>query len=396
MSIVKNRIKNLTEAAQRIKKAALEKERIIIYGDSDADGVCSTVILQEAIKNLGGSVFSVMFPDRENDGYGVNKRALGLLKGKSPALFITLDLGIGNVAEVEELNAMGFEVIIIDHHEPLDKIPAASIVVDVKQPGDNAGFEYLCNAGLTFKLVEEMFHPAEALGEGGLGESLRNSLLELVALATISDMVPQIEDNKLFIERGLRSLQETYRPGLRAFFGMPDVGSVAAGGYMKIISYINTAESVDFMNDAFLLLTSHEVNRCRDLAEGLAGKSALKQQKIASISQEVERRIAKNPDDKIIFEGDPAWKLTLAGPVASIIAQKYQKPTFIYKKMDTESAGSVRSLREGENSVDAMALCKDLLITYGGHAKASGFRLKNEDLDQFKQRLGEYFIHLRK
>ena len=162
------------------------------------------------------------------------------------------------------------------------------------------------------------------------------------------------------------------------------------------ISYINTAESVDFMNDAFLLLTSHEVNRCRDLAEGLAGKSALKQQKIASISQEVERRIAKNPDDKIIFEGDPAWKLTLAGPVASIIAQKYQKPTFIYKKMDRESAGSVRSLREGENSVDAMALCKDLLITYGGHAKASGFRLKNEDLDQFKQRLGEYFIHLRK
>ncbi len=378
------KIKNIEKAAQRIRKAALEKERIIIYGDSDCDGVCSTVILQEAIKNLGGSVFLVMFPDRENDGYGVNKRALGLLKGKAPALFITLDLGIGNVAEVDALNEMGFEVIIIDHHEPLDNIPAASVVVDVKQPGDNAGFEYLCNAGLTFKLAEEM------LGSD-FSESSRNSLLELVALATISDMVPQTGDNSAFIERGLKSLQETYRPGLRAFFGMPDVGSVSAGGYMKIISYINAAESVDFMNDAFVLLTSHEANQCRDLAEGLAGKTAQKQQRIKSISEEVERRIAKDPDAPIIFEGDPAWKLTLAGPVASIIAGKYQKPTFIYKKMDSESAGSVRCLREGENSVEAMASCKDLLITYGGHAKASGFRAKNENLEEFKKRLSAYF-----
>lgn len=383
------KIKNLEQAAQRIKKAAQNNERIILYGDSDCDGVCSAAILQEAIKTLGGQVFSVMFPDRENDGYGVNKRALALVKGKAPALFVTLDLGIGNVVETDTLNEMGFEVIIIDHHEPLDTIPAASIVVDVKQPGDDAGFEYLCNAGLTFKLVEEM------LG-GSLSEGTKNSLLELVALATISDMVPQIGENTVFIEKGLKSLQETYRPGLRAFFGMPDVGSVAAGGYMKIISYINTAESVDFMNDAFVLLTSHEPNQCRDLAEGLVGKAALKQQKITSISEEVQRRIAKDPDATIIFEGDPAWKLTLAGPVASIIAQKYQKPTFIYKKMDTESAGSVRSLKEGESSVDAMTSCKDILITYGGHAKASGFRVANGHLAEFKKRLAEYFINLRK
>lgn len=378
-------IKNLRQAAERIKKAAQSNERIIIYADSDCDGVCSAAVLQEAIKNVGGNVFSVMFPDRENDGYGINKRALELVKGKAPALFITLDLGIGNVAETKALNEMGFEVIIIDHHEPLDTIPAASIVVDVKQPGDGAGFEYLCNAGLTFKLVEEM------LG-ADFSENSKNSLLELVALATISDMVPQIGENNIFMAKGLKSLQDSFRPGLRAFFGLPDVGSVAAGGYMKIISYINTAESVDFMNDAFVLLTSHEANQCRDLAEGLMGKAALKQQRIKSIAQEVERRIAKNPDDIIIFEGDPAWKLTLAGPVASIIASKHQKPTFIYKKMDTDSAGSVRSLKEGESSVDAMASCKDLLITYGGHAKASGFRAKNENLEEFKKRLTEYFI----
>ncbi len=150
---------------------------------------------------------------------------------------------------------------------------------------------------------------------------------------------------------------------------------------------------MDFGNKAFTLLTTADARECQELAQDLLGRVRQKQMRIESISQEVERRISQNPDQPIIFEGDPAWKLTLAGPVASIIAQKYSRPTFIYKKMDTESAGSVRSLKEGENSVDAMKSCADILITYGGHPKASGFRVKNENLEEFKNRLIEYFKH---
>jgi len=379
-----NKIKNIEQAAQRIKKAVLKKERIILYGDSDLDGITSVVILGEAIKSLGGEVFMVMFPDRENDGYGINLRALEFLKDKAPALFITLDLGIGNVKEIEMANEMGFEVIVIDHHEPLDALPSAKIIVDPKQLGDDSGFTYLANAGLTFKLAKEI------LGDD-LSLNSENSFLELAALATISDMVPQVGDNKIFIEKGLRSLKNTFRPGLRAFLEALGEGEVAAGGYMKVISSLNAAESINFMNESFLLLTESSPAKCRDMAEGLIGKTQFKQQQIKSVSEEVARRFAKSPDSPIIFEGDPAWRLVLAGAVASIIAQKYEKPTFIYKKMDTESCGSVRSLKEDQNSVEAMKSCKDLLITYGGHAKASGFRVKNENLEKFKTCLVDYF-----
>ena len=362
----------------------MDKESIIIYGDSDMDGIASTTILQEAIKNLGGEISLVMFPDRENDGYGINARALELLKGKAPALFITLDLGIGNVKEVDVANQYGFEVIIVDHHEILESIPNASIVIDPKQPGDTSKMTHLANVGITFKLAEEM------LGDH-FSETLRNSFLELAALATISDMVPQIEDNKMFIEKGLRSLADTFRPGLKVFIDIFGKGEVAAGEYFKIIQALNAAESVNFMNEAFLLLVNPSPKECRDIADRLLGKVHHKQQVIQSIVEEITRRMAKNLDQPIIFEGDPAWKLTLAGPVASIIAQRSEKPTFIYKKMDSESCGSVRSLKENQNSVDAMRSCADILITYGGHPKASGFRVANKNLAKFKERLVKHF-----
>jgi single-stranded-DNA-specific exonuclease len=383
---MQNKIKNLDKAAERIQEAVKNKERIIIYGDSDLDGISSTVILEEAIKTLGGKVDMVMFPDRENDGYGINTKALEILKNTPPALFITLDLGIGNINEVKALNALGFSVIVVDHHQILSGLPQAEVVVDPQQQDDTSGFTYLANAGLTFKLCEEL------LGKSFSG-NLKNSFLELVALATISDMVPQINDNKLFIEEGLRSLKNTFRPALRAFLDIIGEGQVMSGEFYKIISALNAAESADFKNESYVLLTSSSNNICMELAQNLISKTTYKQIKIKEITEEVERRIAAAPSEQIIFEGDRAWRLVLAGPVASIIFAKYGKPTFIFKKGDEESCGSVRSSKE-KNSVEAMKSCSDLLITYGGHPQASGFRLKNANLEKFKLALDSYFSHL--
>jgi len=381
---MENNIKNLKEAADRIRQAVDNKEKIILYGDSDADGITSVVILEETIKNLGGKADVVLFPNREDDGYGINARALELVKNEAPALFVTLDLGIANVKEVQALNELGFEVIVIDHHEPQQVIPNAKVVVDPKQKDDQSQFTYLANVGLTFKLAEQI------LGHN-FSAQLKNSFLELTALATISDMVPQIEDNKMFIEEGLRSLKNTFRPGLRAFLDILGEGEVVSNGFYKIISAINAAESVDFKNEAYTLLTSTSLDKAKDLAQHLISKTTYKQIKIKEIAEEVERRIVQKKDEVIIFEGDPAWRLVLAGPVASILFSKYNKPTFIYKKGDTESIGSVRSPKD-TNSVDAMKTCADFLITFGGHAQASGFRLKNEDLGKFKEKLSEYFL----
>lgn len=379
----KHKILNIDKASERIKKAVQNKERIILYGDSDMDGISSVVILEEAIKNLGGHIDSAFFPDRETDGYGINLRALEMVKDKAPALFITLDLGIGNIEEVEIANKMGFEVIIIDHHETLFGIPPASIVVDPKQNTDNYPFKGLANVGITFNLCMEL------LGKD-ISTSLKNSFLELAALGTIADMVPQVEQNQDIIEEGLRSLKNTFRPALRAFLNILGNGEVFEGSLPKIISALNAAESIHFKNESYILLTSSVMQECREIAQKLLDKNFYKQQQVKNITQDVERRISQKLDETVIFEGDPAWKLTLAGSVASIMCNKYNKPVFIFKKMDKESCGSVRSPK-GTNSVDAMKTCADFLITYGGHACASGFRIKNENLEKFEKQLNKFF-----
>ena len=162
----------------------------------------------------------------------------------------------------------------------------------------------------------------------------------------------------------------------------------------KIIYALNAAESVNFCNESYVLLGCSEScltgKKCKDLAQKLLDKNQYKQNQVKNIIQEVERRISKKHDEHIIFEGDPSWKLTLAGSVASTICTKYEKPAFIFKKMDKESCGSVRNPK-GTNSVDAMKECHAFLLTYGGHAMASGFRIKNEHLDKFKNCLNEFF-----
>src|SRR3989338_6745227 len=330
---MQKKIKNLKEAAERIKTAVKNNEKIIIYGDSDCDGITSTVILQETIQNLpfdtaqgkGGKVDMVLFPNREDDGYGINARALKFLENKAPALFITLDLGISNVKEIEVLNEYGFEVIVVDHHQVLQSIPNAQIVVDPQQKDDTSEYKYLANVGLTFKLAEEI------LGRE-FSVNLRNSFLELTALATISDMVPQIGDNKMYIEEGLRSFKNTFRPGLRAFLDILGEGEVLANGFYKVISALNAAESIDFNNEAYALLTSSSSDKAMELAQGLIAKTNYKQLKIKESVEEVERRIVQKKDEPIIFEGDPAWRLVLGGPVASILFSKYQNRFLFTKK----------------------------------------------------------------
>ncbi len=381
--MTRQKIKNIEKAAERIRKAVKNNERIILYGDSDLDGISSVVILEEAIKGLGGHIDVAYFPDRENDGYGINLKALERLKDQAPALFITLDLGIGNLEEVDMANKMGFEVMIVDHHEQLFDAPKAFIIVDPKQKEDGYPFKGLANVGIAFNLCEEI------LGDK-ISKSLRNSFLELAALGTIADMVPQVEQNQKIIEEGLRSLKNTFRPALRAFLEILGGGKVFEDSLPKIISALNSAESVNFINESYLLLTSSSVEECKEMAHTLLNKNQFKQGQIKNILQEVERRISQAPDAQIVFEGDPSWKLTLAGPVASIICNKYEKPVFIYKRLDSESCGSVRNPK-GTNSVDAMKECDAFLVTYGGHAQASGFRVKNHDLDRFKKCLNDYF-----
>lgn len=377
-------IKNIKKAAARIKQAIKKKERIILYGDADMDGVTSVILLKESIQNLGGQVADIYFPDREIEGYGLNKEALETLKAESPALLILLDCGIGNFIEVKAAKKMGFEVMIVDHHKTLGKLPVASIIVNPRQDGDKYPFKEFAAAGVVFRLIETML--AEKMTS-----QLRDNFLELTALATIADMMPQTEDNILFIGEGLASLEKTVRPGLLVFW---QIDSVVKGNIrqlvQKIISAAHAGGNRGHLNEAYLLLTSTSTEKAKELVEYLIDRSYQRQSQIKEIVNEIEKMVLRKMKEPIIFEGGKTWPVLMLGPAASKICHTYQKPVFLYNFRNGVCQGAVRT-PAGLDGVKAMMHCSEMLETYGGHPQAAGFRIKEKDLDKFKTCLTDYF-----
>jgi len=377
-------IKNLKKTADRIIKAVKNKEKIVIYGDADLDGVTSVIILKEAIKNLGGRVSAVYFPDREKDGYGITEKALFYLKKYSPALFLALDCGIGNFREIDLAKKLGFEVILVEHHEILDKLPKASIIVNPKQKGDKYPFKQFATVGIVFKLVKLLL-------KNKMSEALKNNFLELVALATIADMMPRVKENEEMILEGLASLEKSWRPGIQVLLGLKELEDLSLMQRVnKINSILNIRDIEQGLPASFRLLAASDKKESEKLAKKLFKKGVEKKKRIKEITEKIEEGIFKKGEEPIIFEGSSDWELIYLGVAASILSQKYQKPVFLYKQEREESQGSIRA-PAGLNTVEAMKKCSQNLITFGGHAQASGFRIKNKDLEKFKECLVKYF-----
>jgi len=370
-------IKNLQKATTRILKAIKNKEKIILYGDSDLDGATSVIILKESIQTLGGKISTIYFPDRLQEGYGITMKALDELKKLVPALLIAVDCGIGNVEEVKRAKRLGFDVVIIDHHKVLDEIPSADIVVDPKQIGDMCPFKEFAAVGITFKL-------SKLLLQDKMSASLKANFLELTALGTIADMMPQVDENKVFIERGLDFLEDSWRPGIKAFFemGFLDNEESFHTKVSQMISILNVQVGIDNAPACFKVLTETSSENLKILIQSLKEQHENKHKNIAKLVGRVENKI-DGSKDPIIFEGGKKYEYMLIPGAASILCKTFEKPTFLFKKMEKESLGTVRSLT-GIDSVDLMKRCKQYLITYGGHPRASGFRIKNSNLKKFK------------
>jgi single-stranded-DNA-specific exonuclease len=388
MSYKENKIeiKNLKKAAKKIKEAITKKKNIVLYGDSDLDGVCSVIIIQDVIKNLGGNISCVYFPNRETEGYGLNESALNYLERFSPGLLILFDCGTGNNKEIKMAVEKGFDVIVIDHHEILDKIPEKSIVVNPKQKGDKYPFKFFCTTGLSLKLSFEI------LGEK-MSDLLRGNFLELAALATIADMMPEKEDNQVIIEEGLSYLEKTYRPGLAVFFEMPEItrdqGIKAFA--QDIVSVLNIVEPKDHLNSTYILLSISSLDEAKLIAKDLIIKREQKKSEIKRIMAEVQESILRSPKDAIIFQASSTWPIPLLGSTASRICSLYNKPTFLISKKDKISRGTVRS-PEGINSVKLLQKCSSCLLSFGGHPQAAGFTIDSQKIEEFKNCLIKQFI----
>lgn len=274
-------IKNLKKAASRILKAIKNKEKIILYGDADLDGVGSVIILKETIQNLGGEIAAFYFPDRETEGYGITLKGLNFLaprflkKSGPQAIIVALDLGIGNFKEIKLAKKLGFKVIVIDHHEVLDKLPGAEIIVDPKQPGDKYPFKVLAATALSFKL-------SESLLKEKLSGNLRQNFLELVALATLADMMPKEDENEIFIREGLSSIENSWRPGIRAFFTVDFLETWEVNldqKISKIISILNIRDVENNFPAAYRLLNSESLEKSKEILSKLLEKSVLRKKK---------------------------------------------------------------------------------------------------------------------
>ncbi len=370
-------IKNLEKTAKRILEAIKNKEKIILFGDSDLDGAVSVIILKESIQTLGGEVSATFFPNRLKDGYGLNFNSLKRLKKFAPALLITVDCGIGNIEEIKEAKKIGFDVVVVDHHKVIDGIPEADIVVDPKQPGDNYPFKEFAAAGIVFKLSKLL------LGDK-MSASLKANFLEITALASIADMVPKADENKVFIERGLDSLEDSWRPGIKTFFEM-DILEEKDNFYDRVsqmISILNIQVTKDEAPACYKVLTMSSSEELKQLILELKEKHENKDKNIIKLVEKIEN-IIENSEDPIIFEGGEDYEYMLIPGAASILCSTFEKPTFLYKQMENESLGTVRSISEID-SVDLMKKCSQYLITFGGHPKASGFRIKNNNIEKFK------------
>lgn len=380
-------IKNLKKAADRILKAIKLKETIILYGDADLDGTTAVIILKESIVSLGGKDIIVYFPDREIDGYGVTKTGLDFLKDKilkekgikrlPKVLLIAIDCGIGNFKEMKIARKMGFSSIILDHHEVLDAIPEADIVVDPKQKGDKYQFKGFSAAGIVFKLAESLF-------KGKMGNNLRQSFIELTMLSTIADMMPKEEDNQAFIDEGMGLIENSWRPGVKIFFEpyLLKESSSISQKVSEIISILNVRDVQDGMPASYRLLIISSLDDAREMVKKLIEGYKIRKERIQNLVSEVNANILE--EEPIVFAGGTFFDFTLISAVASVVSRETKKPAFIYKELEKESQGTVRS-PAGINTVLLMKKCSKLLITYGGHPQASGFRVKNSNLKKFKQ-----------
>ncbi len=388
----------MEKAAERILRAADKNERVVVFGDYDADGVCSSVILHEFFKKIGFENFHIRIPDRNLDGYGLSSEAVDEFIGQKAKLIITLDCGITDYQEVEKANAAGIDVVIIDHHlVPVsesgeERAPNAYAVVDAKQKEDPYPFKFLAGAGAAFKTVQALVKKGTASGQIKVVPGWEKWLLDLAAIATVADMVPLIDENRSLSHFGLKVLKKTRRAGLLSFFRRMRMSPADVSEddiTFMIAPRINIASRMDHANISFELLTTESEEEADCLSGRLEEMNAGRKKAVEEILDEVEENVAKTgavPD--LIAEGNLDWHPGVLGIAANRLLDKYERPIFLWGKAEAKQIkGSCRG-GEALNLVDFMKSLPDgILIESGGHAKAGGFAVNEEKIGEFKTAL---------
>ncbi len=380
----------MDKAVERIILALKKEEKVAIFGDYDADGVTATVLLTEALDDLGVKKIVPYIPDRQLEGYGMNMEALNFLQKEEVNLIITVDCGITNISEIAKAKDLGIDVIITDHHHVPVTVPEAVAILNPHTESEESECRYLSGVGVAFKLAEALY---QKIQPEKIGQT--KWMLDLVAIGTIADCVPLLGENRLLVKYGLVVLSKTRRIGLQEMFGVgrisisendiPDTHRVA----FQISPRINAAGRMDHANVAYNLLIEKKRPIGRMMALELESKNQERQKVTAEIVREI-KIIAENSfkDKKFIYAENAHWPVGLLGLIAGKITDEFKKPTMILQKQSNELAGSLRSIPQ-VNIIETLEKCADLLEKFGGHSQAAGVRLKNSNLERFCEKMSK-------
>lgn len=379
-------MKDMSKAVERILKAINENEKVIIYSDYDADGIPGAVILHDFFKKIGFNNFENYIPHRHEEGFGLNMEAVGEFGKNGAKLLITIDCGIADVKEVERLNELGIDVIITDHHEIGDVIPTAYAILNSKQSDCQYTEKMLCGAGVVFKLVQALI--AKKNLEWKLKEGVEKWFLDMVGVATLSDMVPLVGENRIFAYYGLKVLRKSPRIGLvkllrkikveQRHITEEDIG-------FTISPRINAASRMGVPMDAFKLLSTTDEILADELSTHLNKINDERKGLVASMVKEMKHTLLSREDStekkEVIVMGNPKWKPSLLGLAANTLMQENFCPVFLWgREGGNVLKGSCRSF----GSISLIDLMKTLpegfLCDFGGHTLSGGFSVSHEKI----------------
>lgn len=373
--------KGMDIAVDRIIKAINNKEKILIYGDYDVDGITSTTVLKKYLMDRGISV-DTYIPNRLHEGYGLNKKAIDTIKERNIDLIITVDCGISAIEEVDYAVRLGMDIIVTDHHEVGEKLPNALAVIDAKRKDNTYPFRALAGVGVVFKLIQALSIKLEIKPEEYL------KYLDLVCVGTISDIVPLEGENRTIAKLGLMLIKVTRNLGLREL--------IKSSGYKEIdsntISFgvaprINACGRMGHEEEALKLFLAEDLESATKITKELNEYNTLRQSTEKAIYEEAVQEIDKNHLDEknSIVLGGKGWHHGVIGIVSSKVTDKYYKPSILLSFEDNIAKGSGRSV-PGFDLYEGLTKCEDLLEKYGGHSMAVGLTLKKENLENFKER----------
>ena len=374
---------DMNQAVARIYHALLSGEKIAIYGDFDVDGVTATALLVQGLTALGGEV-TPYIPHRLTEGHGVKTAALDNLYHEGVSLVITVDCGITALSQVKKAQRMGLDIIITDHHTPVATIPPAFATVNPKLPSSTYPFPELAGVGVALKLLQALL---QSIGR----EEQLNELMDLVALGTVADMMPLLEENRYLVKQGLKLINTNPRLGLKEMItqGGLSIGSLGSEGISWILApRLNAAGRLEYAMTSYKLLMTASPQEAYQLTMQLEEENAERQRLTTEVLARAREQILARGISPLLVACHRDYPLGIIGLVASKLSEEFYRPAIVIKLGEQVSSGSCRSIPEF-NIIRALNQYSSFLSEFGGHPRAAGFTIPTKNLAHLKEQLSQ-------